>query len=79
MQLQFIHIEDIAKVEDLFATVGLRQPPAPWLPPLWRFSYWAQRRLLDILSKAIEKGTCPEAAKAAKNYAKLGYLSKALR
>ncbi len=71
MNLQFIHIENFASVDSHFTSLGLREPAAPWLPDLWRFSYWAQRRLLDILSRAIGKGTCPESAKAAKNYAKL--------
>ncbi len=71
MNLQFIHIENFVSVDCHFTPLGLRQPVAPWIPSLWRFSYWAQRRLLDILSKAIGRGTCPESAKAAKNYAKL--------
>lgn len=71
MSMQLVHIEDLQKVDDHFQGIGLPAPDYPALPQLWRFSFWAQRQLLKILSLSIEKETCPATARVAKDYAKL--------
>lgn len=66
-----VHLDDLAKTEERLVGLGLLPAVAtPHLPEVWRFSFWAQRRLLLALSKAIDKKVCAEAAKAAKEAAK---------
>ncbi len=71
MGIDLIHVEEAKEVDDRLAPLGLSEPTSPWLPSLWRFSFWAQRRLRKVLNLAIQRNTCPESAKAAKNYDKL--------
>ena len=66
--MDIFHIDDPDDVSSHFDGLGLPEPPAPYLPELWRFSFWAQRRLLNALQVAIRENVCPESAKAAKQY-----------
>jgi len=69
--ISFLHVPKPTDAETLLKALGLREPPWQGLPEIWRFSFWAQRRLLKALSKAIEVGVCVESAKAAKEYHQL--------
>jgi hypothetical protein len=71
MGIRVIHVEDLENVEERFAVLGLPTPAEPSLPKLWRFSFWAQRRLLRSLGVAIEADKCPTSARVAKDYIKL--------
>jgi hypothetical protein len=66
-----MHVPAPEDVEKHFAKLGLPDPPWKGLIETWRFSFWAQRRLLKSLGEAIEQGVCPECAKAAKEYHQL--------
>lgn len=66
-----IHIEDLATVEDALAPLALRAPATVWLPSLWRFTFWAQRRFRKTLAVAINNHHGEESAKAAKRYEQL--------
>jgi hypothetical protein len=69
-----IKIFKVEKDEDAAAqldTLGLPKPVSEELTVLWRFSFWAQRRLLMSLNQAIKQGICPETAKKAKEYHRL--------
>jgi hypothetical protein len=69
-----ITLLQVAKPEDAeahFKTIGLLEPSWGDLPQLWRFSFWAQRRLLTSLQEAIRQKVCIETAKAAKEYHRL--------
>ena len=63
-----MHVADLGNAEEQFKAFGLPDPAIGWLPPLWRFSFWARRRLVKSLNVAIVAGLCPESAKAAKKY-----------
>lgn len=65
------HMESLDHVSEKLAPLGLGDPTHKALPELWRYSFWARRRLLKALSKAIDLKVCPETAKVAKNYYKL--------
>jgi len=71
MDIELLYIDDLHNVTAHFTSLQLPEPPLDWLPGLWRFSYWARRRLMTLLTAAIQHQTCPESAKAAKDYAKL--------
>jgi|GEM_PF-2901547 len=61
-------------VEDLsesLASLGFAEPAEAWLPGVWHFSFWAQRRARKVLGLCIEHETCPATAKVAKDYDKL--------
>ena len=66
-----LHIENISTVDDNFKAIGLSNPTEETLPILWRYSYWAQRKLLKSLSASIKYSSCIESGKKAKIYAKL--------
>lgn len=66
-----VHLEDLSTTDERLAGLGLPPIAGESLPQVWRYSFWTQRRLLFALSKAVEKKVCPEAAKAAKDAAKL--------
>src|SRR5258708_6186967 len=67
-RISFLHFADLGNAEEQFKAFGLPDPAIGWLPPLWRFSFWARRRLVKSLNVAIRAGLCPESAKAAKKY-----------
>lgn len=71
LEISLLHAQDLESVTGLLAGKGLPEPVNPWLPELWRFSFWAQRRLQRSLGLAIDKQLCPNTAKAARNYQKL--------
>jgi len=50
------------------ASFGLLDPPAPYLTSLWRYYFWAHRRLLRSLKAATDHSTCPDTAREAKRY-----------
>src|SRR5579862_206144 len=52
---------------------SLALPDLPWslLPEVWRYSFWARRRLVKSLGKAIDLETCPTTARAGKDCLKL--------
>lgn len=69
-----IGIFRVEKDEDAaaqLATLELPKPVSEELTTLWRFSFWAQRRLLMSLAQSIKQGICPETAKKAKAYHRL--------
>ena len=70
-KISFIHAADIDHADEKFKMLGLPDPASPFLSKLWRYSFWARRRLGKSLGLAIEVKLCPESAKAAKDYLKL--------
>lgn len=66
--IRLLRVRDPSDVPKQFASLGLPEPAAPYLPELWQFSYWARRRLFDALQQAIEQKVCPQSAIAAKRY-----------
>jgi hypothetical protein len=66
--IRFLHIAELKSADEHFKVFGLPEPQTGWLPPLWRFSFWARRRLVKALGVAITSGACPESAKATKKY-----------
>ena len=71
MGVRPVHLNDLTKTDERLAGLGLPSITAAYLPEVWRYSFWAQRRLLLALSKAIEKKICPDSAKAAKDAEKM--------
>lgn len=71
LDITLCHVEELASVADRFGALGLPDPPTEWVPELWRYSFWVQRRLLKSLGAAIDAEVCPEAARAARDYQKL--------
>jgi hypothetical protein len=69
--IQLLRVREPADVATAFASLGLPEPAAAYLPKLWRFSYWARRRFFEALQQAIVQGVCPKAAIEAKEYRKL--------
>jgi len=69
--VRLLHIQDPENCDNEFNGLGLAQPPAPYLPGLWRYSFWVQRRLIKSLSLCIDHGVCRTSAIAAKDYFKL--------
>jgi hypothetical protein len=67
-QITLLHLPTIEEAEVHFKTLGLAEPAWEGLPEIWRFSFWAQRRLLKALVEAIRQQICPVSAKEAKNY-----------
>ena len=59
---------DRENVDASFASLSLRDPAQPFLPNLWRFSYWARSRYFKSLQEAIRQNTCPQSAMRAKEY-----------
>jgi len=56
LKITLCHIPNLQTAPALFENLGLGEPPAEWLPSLWRFSYRIQRRLLEALGHAIDAG-----------------------
>lgn len=69
--ISLCHVENLEFAPELFTGLGLPDPAFDWLPELWRYSYWAQRRLLKSLGCAIDAGVCPNVARQARDYQKL--------
>lgn len=69
--ITLLHVDAPEEAETHFKGLGISEPPWEELPQLWRYSFWAQRRLLSSLGEAIRQGVCPESAKAAKEYHRL--------
>lgn len=67
----FLHVPKPQDAEACFKAIGLPDPATGSLPQLWRYSFWAQRRLLRSVSEAIRKNVCPESSKLAKEYHRL--------
>jgi hypothetical protein len=67
--INFLHVPKPAEdVDTHFKVIGLPEPPWKELPGLWRFSYWARRRLMLSLNIAIQQNVCPASARAVKEY-----------
>src|SRR5579863_49592 len=67
--VNFLHVPKPAEdVDAHLRAIGLPEPAWSELPGIWRFSYWARRRLMQSLSVAIEQNICPVSARAAKEY-----------
>jgi hypothetical protein len=66
--IKFILVEKLEDAEKGLETLGLPKPPFADLPDLWRFSFWAQRRLIASFNQVTKQGICPETAKKAKEY-----------
>ncbi len=71
LEIRLCHVPNVEAAPAILEGRGLPEPPAGWLPSLWRFSYWIQRRLLASLGRAIKTGVCPETARRARDYQKL--------
>src|SRR5262245_30926048 len=69
--IRLVHVDSLDSADDRFGHVGLGTPPLPFLPELWRYSFWAQRRLFKSIQLAVERGICPQSATAAKEYWRL--------
>lgn len=69
--IQMLNVPELKDAENVFAALGLPKPPWDDLPNIWRYSFWAQRRLLQSLGEAIEQGVYRESAITAKDYHKL--------
>lgn len=69
--IQAIHLSDIAAADAALQPLGLAAAVDPELLRTWRYSVWAQRRLVLALAAAIRARTCPEVAKKAKEFFKL--------
>jgi hypothetical protein len=69
--ITLLHVPKPEDAETHLKALGLPEPAWDGLPQLWRYSFWAQRRLLKSLGEAIRRKVCPESAKAAKNYHQL--------
>jgi hypothetical protein len=67
----FLKVADVDAAKEQLKAFGLPEPAEPWLPSIWRFSFWTRRRLVKSLGFAIDRGGCPESAKAAKRYLRL--------
>jgi hypothetical protein len=66
--ISFLHVSRPEEAEAHFKTLGLPDPDWAELPQIWRYSFWAQRRLLRSLNEAISQRMYVESAKAAKKY-----------
>jgi len=51
--ITLLHVPKPEDAEAHFQALGLPGPPWENLPEIWRYSFWAQRRLLKCLSLAI--------------------------
>lgn len=71
LDIALFHVADLADVAERLKHQGLPDPPIEWLPSLWRYSFWIQRRLLQALGAGIEAEVCPETARVARTYQKL--------
>lgn len=69
--ISFLHVAKPEDAEVQFKALGLSEPAWNDLSEIWRFSFWAQRRLLKSLSEAIRQLICPATSKAAKEYQQL--------
>jgi len=69
--ISLIHIAAAQKAEEYFGSLGLPEPPSPQVTQLWRFSFWARRRLVKSLGVAIDDDVCAGSGKAAKKYLRL--------
>lgn len=69
--ITLLHVPTPESVETHFAALGLPEPAWEDLPRIWRFSLWAQRKLLKSLNSAIDQGICAQSARAAKEYHQL--------
>jgi len=70
--IELLHVAKDAKdVSAQFASWGLPEPAQAYLPGLWRFSYWARKRLFDALQQGIKRGICPKSGEQAKEYRRL--------
>ncbi|MBS1867987.1 MAG: hypothetical protein JSS69_18910 [Acidobacteria bacterium] len=69
--ISFLHVAKPEDAEGQFKALGLDEPTWDKLPQLWRYSFWARRRLGKSLSVAIDSCVCVENAKAAKEYLRL--------
>lgn len=66
--LKILHIPTFDTAEKHFKALGFSDPNWPQLTELWRYSFWAQRRLLKSLNEAIRRGVCVNSSKTAKKY-----------
>jgi hypothetical protein len=69
--ITLLHVAKPEDAETHFKALGLPDPAWEGLPQIWRFSFWAQRRLLKSIGEAMRLKVCPESAKAAKAYHQL--------
>jgi len=69
--ISFMRVNKPDDAETQFKAFGLPEPAWPELPQLWRYSFWARRRLRKSLNVAVSANVCPETAKAAKEYLRL--------
>lgn len=69
--ISLIHMKSLDEVSERLTPLGLPEPIYKTSPELWRYSFWARRRLLKALNEGINQKVCAETAKVAKDYVKL--------
>lgn len=69
--ITLLHVPNPQDAGQHFAALGLPDPAWEGLPEVWRFSFWAQRRLLKSLTEAIRQNVCAASARSAKEYHQL--------
>lgn len=70
-KVRLLHMPDSKDLDKHLTSLGLPTPASAELPDIWRFAFWAQRRLLKSLNEAIKQGIGRGSAKVAKEYHQL--------
>lgn len=71
IRVTLCHVENPADVSQVFKQFNFPAPAMEWLPSLWRYSFWIQRRLLKSLGAAIDSDVMPVVGRIARDYQKL--------
>jgi hypothetical protein len=69
--IKFLHVPNAEAEEAEFAKLELGNPAWEGLPQLWRYSFWAQRKLLKSLNEAVRSNVCIASIRRAKEYQRL--------
>jgi len=68
MDVQLIHIHDITNAEAVFVAAGFPPIPSAVAFTIWRFAFWVERTLLDLLRKISKSNSSEEGPKQALHY-----------
>lgn len=69
--ISLVHLDNLQNIEPHFSGLGLPALSAPFLPEVWRYSFWAQRRFFSCFQSSIRLNHGGESATVAKEYFKL--------
>ncbi|MBE3145049.1 MAG: hypothetical protein IMZ61_14195 [Planctomycetes bacterium] len=69
--IKFLHLPDPSEAGKLFKSQGLPELVNEHLPEIWRYSFWAQRRLLRVINECMKRGVCKGTLPLAKSYYQL--------